>query len=104
MINAGCHFENREPVSIGDRVYLGPQVLIGTSTHAVGPTEQRAGSYSGAPVSIADGCWVGARAVILPGVTVARGCVIAAGSIVTRDTLPDGLYAGVPATRVRDLP
>jgi acetyltransferase-like isoleucine patch superfamily enzyme len=40
---------------------------------------------------------------VLPGVTVAAGCVTAAGAVVAADTEPDGLYAGVPATRIRDL-
>lgn len=53
--------------------------------------------------TVGDGCWIGANATILPGVTVAPGCVIAAGAVVTKDTEPDGLYAGVPARRVRDL-
>ena len=43
------------------------------------------------------------RAIILPGVTIAEGCVIAAGAVVNKSTEPDGLYAGVPARRVKDL-
>lgn len=103
MVNTGCVFENREQVTVGDRVYFGPQVLVGTSTHEVGGPEQRAGAYAGAPVVIEDGCWIGARATVLPGVTVARGCVVAAGAVVVNDTEPDGLYAGVPAVRKRSL-
>lgn len=103
MINGGCYFENREDVTIGHRVFLGPQVMVGTSTHVIGGPEQRAGTYSGRGVTIGDGCWIGARAVILPGVDVAAGCVIGAGAVVTRSTEPDGVYVGSPARRVRDL-
>ena len=103
MINSGCYFENREQITVGDRVFMGPQVMVGTSTHEIGPASQRAGAYAGSSVAIEDGCWIGARAIILPGVRVARGCVVAAGAVVTADTSPDGLYAGVPATRRRDL-
>jgi len=46
---------------------------------------------------IGDGAWIGARVIILPGVTVGAGAVIAAGSVVTSDCAPDSLYAGVPA-------
>lgn len=103
MVNAECYFENREAIHVGNNVYIGPQVLVGTSSHEVGGPSQRAGTYAGAAVRIEDGSWIGARATILPGVTVARGCVVAAGAVVTRSTEPDGLYAGVPAVRRRDL-
>ncbi|MDE6864117.1 MAG: hypothetical protein K2J41_07020 [Eubacterium sp.] len=49
------------------------------------------------------GCWICIDSTILPGVTVEDGCVIAAGSIVTKSTYPNGLYAGAPAQRIKDL-
>ncbi|WP_249354641.1 DapH/DapD/GlmU-related protein [Rhodococcus sp. USK13] len=52
---------------------------------------------------VGDGCWIGAGAIILPGVTVGEGCVVGAGAVVTRDCSPNGLYVGSPARRVRDL-
>jgi acetyltransferase-like isoleucine patch superfamily enzyme len=103
-INEGCAFDNLELVTIGDGVHVGPEVLFGTSTHGVGPPYVRAGETFYAPVVIGRGTWIGARAMLLPGVTVGDGCIIAAGAVVTRDCLPHGLYAGVPARRVRDLP
>ncbi|WP_202565979.1 DapH/DapD/GlmU-related protein [Agreia sp. COWG] len=103
MINSGCYFENREQITIGARCFFGPQTMIGTSTHEIGDHDQRAGDYVGGPVVIGDGCWIGARATILPGVNIAPGCIIAAGSVVAADTAPDGLYAGVPAVRKKDL-
>lgn len=103
LVGQRCHFENREWIRIGARCSLAPEVMIATSTHAIGEQFGRAGEYAGAPVSIGDGCWIGARATILPGVSVGDGCVIAAGAVVTRDCMPDGLYAGVPARRIRDL-
>jgi maltose O-acetyltransferase len=103
MINRGCKFENREPISIGARCYFGPDVLVLTSTHDLGQSRQRAGEYAGQMVTIGDGCWIGARATILPGVRVASGCVVAAGAVVAEDTDPNGLYGGVPARRLRDL-
>lgn len=50
-----------------------------------------------------DGCWLGGNVTVLPGVTIGRGCVIAAGAVVTKSCDPNGLYAGVPARRIRDL-
>jgi maltose O-acetyltransferase len=91
-------------VSIGANVHIAPRVQILSTGHEVGDSHRRAGRSTAAPVHIGDGAWVGAGAIILPGVEVGRGCIVAAGAVVTRSTAPDGLYAGVPARRVRDLP
>ena len=103
LINHGCHFENVERVEVGSDCALAVRVLIATSSHAVGPPEHRAGPWLLEPVRIGDGCWIGAAAILLPGVTVGSGCVVAAGAVVRESCDPDGLYAGVPARRVRDL-
>jgi maltose O-acetyltransferase len=90
-------------VTIGNAVHIGPRAVLLTDTHDLGPVEQRAGANQSVPLTIGDGVWIGAAAVLLPGAVIAPGCVIAAGAIVTGDTEPNGLYAGVPARRVRDL-
>ena len=102
-INSGCFFESLHTISIGSNVSLAMEVMLCTSTHRIGPPERRAGDSVPAPIVIEDGCWLGLRAIVLPGVTIARGCVVAAGAVVTSDCAPDGLYAGVPARRIRDL-
>ena len=56
------------------------------------------------PIRVEAGSWLGAGVLVLPGVTIGHGSVIAAGAVVTKSTCADGLYAGVPARRVRDLP
>lgn len=102
-INVGCHFDCGAPIEIGANCNIGPGVMILTSTHVAGDDSRRAGGAHCSGVVVGAGTWIGARATILPGVTIGRGCVIAAGAVVHRDTDPDGLYAGVPAVRVRDL-
>ncbi len=102
-INVGCHFDCGAPIWIGANCNIGPGVMILTSTHAAGDGTRRAGVAYCAGVVVGTGTWIGARATIMPGITIGRGCVIAAGAVVIRDTDPDGLYAGVPAVRVRDL-
>ncbi len=102
-VNRGVGFDNSARITIGDRVSIGHDVLICTSTHDLGPSHKRAGAPGGLPIEIGDGVWIGARAVILPGVSIGPGCVIAAGAVVSSDCEPNGLYAGVPARRVRDL-
>jgi maltose O-acetyltransferase len=103
FVNFGCVFDNLAPVRIGARCDIGMEAMFVTSTHAAGGPERRAGAVGGKPVAVGDGCWIGARVMVMPGVTVGDGCVLAAGAIVTRDCEPHGLYAGVPAQRVRDL-
>ena len=102
-VNFGCFFDTSAPITIGARCALGPQVAILTSSHDLGPVHQRAGQLSASPVEIGDGCWIGARATILPGVTLGPGAVVAAGACVTADCEPNSLYGGVPARLLRSL-
>lgn len=101
-IGVGCLIES--PCTIGQGSTIAPRVVILAYTHRIGPPEDRAiDPPVVSAVSIGEGCWIGAAATILPGVTIGNGVVIAAGAVVTTDCLDDGLYAGVPARRVRDL-
>lgn len=104
VINHGCYFENVAHISIGERAGLAPFVRIITSAHSVGPHRVRHGEWDPQPVTIGHGTWLGAGALILPGVSISDGCIIAAGAVVRSDCEADGLYAGVPARRVKDLP
>jgi maltose O-acetyltransferase len=101
FVNTGCLFDAWAPITIGQRCAIGPGVMVLTSTHIPGDHAQRAGAVEGRAVTIEDGCWIGARATILPGVTIAAGSVIAAGAVVTRDCGPDRLYGGVPAAELK---
>lgn len=101
MIGRDCYFE--APVHIGEGCFVAMQTLFGTWTHAIGAPSHRAGEVDVRPVVIENGCWLGARSLVAPGITVAQGCVLAAGSVVIRNCEPHGLYAGVPAVRKRDL-
>jgi maltose O-acetyltransferase len=103
-INADCFFECRtESIEIGANCNIAAGAMFCTGTHLIGDETRRAGDATRGPIVVEDGCWLGARVTVLPGVTIARGCVVGAGAVVTRDTLPHGLYVGVPAVRVRDL-
>jgi maltose O-acetyltransferase len=104
FINRRCLFDAGAEIVLEDRVYLAYGVSIITGTHQIGGPAQRASVTEFHPVRIGSGSWLGANVTVLPGVTVASGCVIAAGAMVIEDTERDGLYAGVPARRIRDLP
>lgn len=98
-----CVFDATAPIVIGDNVFMAHRVNIVTATHAIGDRTMRASTQRRLPVTIGRGCWLGADVTVLPGITIGDGCVIAAGAVVAADCEPDGLYAGVPARRVRDL-
>ncbi len=103
LINTCVQFENNAPIEIGTSVGVGMCVMFITSTHEIGPSACRTGPLRFEPIRVEDGCWIGSGATVLPGVTIGRGCIVAAGSVVTGDCAPDGFYAGVPARRIRDL-
>lgn len=87
------------PVSIGNHVNLAQNITVTALNHQFdNPNEMidRQG-ISTVPVTIADDVWIGANAVILPGVTIGEHSVVAAGSVVTRDVPSHTMVAGVPA-------
>ncbi len=113
-VNYNCFFDNLAPVKIGKNCIIAMNVMFCTSTHAINDEisdqdnlliddEIKVGDTEGKEIIIQDNCWIGARATILPGVKIEKNCVIAAGAVVTNDCTSNGLYAGVPAKRVKDL-
>lgn len=105
FVNYGFRVIGQGVVQIDSQVSIGPDVRIYTDTHPLSNVGQRADRQVLVKFTrIGVGSWIGGNVTILPGVSVASGCVIGAGSVLTRSTEPDGLYVGVPATRVRDLP
>jgi len=99
FINCGAVVISVLEITIGDDVALANEVYVmDSNSHGV---EGR--PHVQAPVRIGDGTWVGARAMILPGVTIGSRVVVAAGSVVTRDVPDDCLVAGNPARVVRIL-
>lgn len=103
FLNFGVWIEASEQVTIGRNVGIGHQVMICTSTHEMGPAGKRAGSPYARPVTIGDGAWIGARATLLPGVTVGAGAIVAAGAVVAQDVPPNVMVGGVPAKLIKQL-
>jgi acetyltransferase-like isoleucine patch superfamily enzyme len=91
-------------VSIGNKVMLGPQVAIVAGDHNTSVMGQfmydvkEKRPCDDLPVTIEDDVWIGLRSVVLKGVTVGRGSIVAAGSVVSRDVPAYGVASGVPAT------
>jgi maltose O-acetyltransferase len=90
-----------DPVTIGDDVMMGPDVLIFTRNHRFSrldiPMIQQ-GSSAPKPVVIGDDVWIGERSMILPGVTIGKGAIIVAGSVVRGDVPELAIVTGNPAT------
>jgi acetyltransferase-like isoleucine patch superfamily enzyme len=97
VLNARCIIDNRGSITIGKSVSISGDVTIITADHDVHSI-----NFEGRvrPVVIEDYVWIGARAMILPGVVLGEGCVVAAGAIVTKDVQPYEIAAGVPAKKI----
>ena len=104
FINVGFFHDGYDQLDIEDNVRIGQFVRVLTATHEIGSSSQRAlVEVVGKPVRVCKGAWIGSGVTILPGVTIGRGCVIAASSVVLESTRDDCLYAGTPAREIRAL-
>jgi len=103
LISGSLHCDVGAPIRIGDRVRIGHDVSLLTVDHQVGPDYMRSGETKYGPIEIGDGAWLASRVVVLPGVRIGAGAIVAAGSVVTRDVPDHTLVVGVPARVVRNL-
>lgn len=105
-IGEGSRIVCMDDVNIGDDVMIGPEVMILTGGHAIDDPVIRLIDQKivTAPVIIEDDVWIGARAILLPGVTVGSRSVVAAGSVVTKDVSSGTLVGGNPAKLIKKLP
>ena len=100
FLNYGCVILDSVDVEIGEGTQIGPGVQILGADHPRDPVQRRALLEFGRPVRIGANVWIGAGALLLPGVTVGDDAIIGAGAVVTRD-VPDGVtVAGNPARRI----
>ncbi len=102
-INAGCTFDARDFITIGDDVAIGHEVMLLTATHDSRFPSKRGGDIITSPVFIEDGAWLGARAIILPGVTIGAGAIVAAGAVVSKNVAAHTIVGGIPAKKIREL-
>jgi acetyltransferase-like isoleucine patch superfamily enzyme len=102
FINRDALITARAPITIGDNVLIGPRVVIDSGDHGHrDPTRPiNTPGYVRMPILIESDIWIGANAVILKGVTLGQGCVVAAGSVVTKDVGPFTVVGGVPARQI----
>ena len=99
-----CTVSSVGGVEIGDETLFAGGCYVGGGRYRLADRERSIasqGSYSEGPVTIGAGAWIGAHAVILDGVRVGRGAVVAAGAVVTKDVADFTIVAGVPARELR---
>ena len=101
----GLHNTIIGPVTIGSHVNLAQGITVTALNHNFEAPERRIDEQgvSTQQVIIGDDIWIGANAVVLPGVTIGNHCVIAAGAVVTKDVPPHSLVAGVPAKIIKQI-
>jgi acetyltransferase-like isoleucine patch superfamily enzyme len=97
FINQGCTFLDYAGIRLGERVMIGPKATFITSGRPVDPAERRL-YLTGASIDVAENVWIGAGATILPGVSIGRDAVIAAGAVVADDVPAASLVTGAKAT------
>jgi maltose O-acetyltransferase len=103
FMNFNCVVLDVAPVRIGALAKLGPAVQLCTATHPTEPEKREAGLEYARPIEIGRNTWIGAAAVVGPGVTIGDESVIGAGSVVLRDVPAGVLAAGNPCRVIREL-
>ena len=98
FVNHGCYFMDGGSIDIGDNVFIGPFCGFYTAAHPLNYADRNRGLERALPIKVGDNCWFGANVIVMQGVTIGAGCVIAAGSVVIKDVPDNCLVAGVPAT------
>jgi acetyltransferase-like isoleucine patch superfamily enzyme len=101
VVNRGTYLDGRAPLVIGNNVNISHGALVQTLTH-----DPRSAEFAvlAKPVVIADHAWIGARALVCPGVTIGEGAVVGAGAVVARDVPPWTIVAGNPARPIGERP
>jgi maltose O-acetyltransferase len=102
MLNRGATVTAHTPIEIGNDCLIGPGAVLHNGDHRFDQVDVpiRRQGFSSAPIVLEDDVWIGANAIVLSGVRVGRGSVVAGGSVVTRDVPPYTIVAGIPAKQI----
>jgi acetyltransferase-like isoleucine patch superfamily enzyme len=99
VINAKCRLDTRENIKIGNNVSISNEVIILTADHDMDSPHFTGRNF---PITIADYVWIGTRAMLLPGVTLGIGSVVAAGAVVTKSVDSYKVVGGIPARIIKE--
>lgn len=101
--NFGLTLVDDTHIYVGDCVLFGPHVTVATAGHPIDPALREATYQYNMPVHIGRNCWIGAGAVLLPGVTIGENTVVGAGSVVTKDLPANVVAVGNPCRVLREI-
>ncbi len=101
FINFDCVFLDLGGITIEDNVLIAPKVSLLSEGHPVSPNERQ--SLVAGHIHIKKNAWIGAGAIILPGVTIGENAVVAAGAVVSKDVPPNTVVGGIPAKHIKNI-
>lgn len=98
-LGENCWIDNLDRVTIGNNVCISQGALLITGNHDYTKVDF---PYRNAPIVIEDGAWIGAKAVVAPGVRIASHSILSLGTVMTKDTEPYGIYQGNPGVKIKE--
>lgn len=103
FINSNCYFMDGAKITVGDNVFIGPSCGFYTANHPLDYQTRNQGVEQALPILIGNNVWLGGNVIVLPGVEIGDGCVIGAGSVVTKDIEANSIATGVPCKVIKKI-
>ena len=103
FINSNCYFMDGAKITVGDNVFIGPSCGFYTANHPLDYQTRNQGIERPLPILIGNNVWLGGNVIVLPGVEIGDGCVIGAGSVVTKDIEANSIATGVPCKVIKKI-
>lgn len=103
FINSNCYFMDGAKITVGDNVFIGPSCGFYTANHPLDYQTRNQGIEQALPILIGNNVWLGGNVIVLPGVKIGDGCVIGAGSVVTKDIEANSIATGVPCKVIKKI-
>lgn len=103
FINSNCYFMDGAKITVSDNVFIGPSCGFYTANHPLDYQTRNQGIEQALPILIGNNVWLGGNVIVLPGVKIGDGCVIGAGSVVTKDIEANSIATGVPCKVIKKI-
>ena len=103
FINSNCYFMDGAKITVGDNVFIGPSCGFYKANHPLDYQTRNQGIEQALPILIGNNVWLGGNVIVLPGVKIGDGCVIGAGSVVTKDIEANSIATGVPCKVIKKI-